>query len=62
MPPRAIAIDGKEVRGAKHADGQRVFLMAALDHGTGCVLGQELVGAKTNEIRTCRPCWTSWGS
>jgi predicted transposase YbfD/YdcC len=48
--PRAIAIDGKEVRGAKHADGQRVFLMAALDHGTGCVLGQELVGAKTNEI------------
>lgn len=48
--PKAIAIDGKEVRGAKHADGRRVFLMAALDHDTGCVLGQELVGAKTNEI------------
>lgn len=48
--PRAIAIDGKEVRGAKHADGQRVFLMGALDHDTGCVLGQELVGAKTNEV------------
>ncbi|TAM66248.1 MAG: ISAs1 family transposase [Microbacteriaceae bacterium] len=48
--PKAIAIDGKEVRGAKHADGERVFLMGALDHDTGCVLGQELVGAKTNEI------------
>lgn len=48
--PKAIAIDGKEVCGAKHADGERVFLMGALDHGTGCVLGQELVGAKTNEI------------
>lgn len=48
--PRAVAIDGKEVRGAKNADGERVFLMAALDHDTGCVIGQEFVGAKTNEI------------
>ncbi len=48
--PRAVAIDGKEARGAKNADGSRVFLMAALDHDTGCVIGQEHVGAKTNEI------------
>lgn len=34
-----IAIDGKEVRGAKNADGTRVFLMAALTHHTGCAIG-----------------------
>lgn len=46
----AIAIDGKEVRGAKHADHERVFLMAAFDHTTGTVIGQDGVDAKTNEI------------
>jgi len=46
----AIAIDGKEVRGAKNADGTRVFLMAAVTHDTGCVIGQEAIGEKTNEI------------
>lgn len=46
----AIAIDGKEVRGAKNADGSRVFLMAAVTHDTGCVIGQEAIGEKTNEI------------
>ena len=47
---RVIAVDGKEVHGAKHGHGQRVFLLAAFDHATGCVLAQELVGDKTNEI------------
>lgn len=47
---RIVAVDGKEVRGAKHADGARVFLMAAFDHGTGCVIEQEPIGDKTNEI------------
>lgn len=46
----AIAIDGKEVRGAKNADGSRVFLMAAITHDSGCVIGQEAIGEKTNEI------------
>lgn len=46
----AIAIDGKEVRGAKNADGSRVFLMAAITHESGCVIGQEAIGEKTNEI------------
>lgn len=46
----AIAIDGKEVRGAKNADGTRVFLMAAVTHESGCVIGQEAIGEKTNEI------------
>ncbi|MGN6197282.1 ISAs1 family transposase [Humibacter sp.] len=46
----AIAIDGKEVRGAKNGNGSRVFLMAALTHESGCVIGQEAIGEKTNEI------------
>jgi len=45
-----VAIDGKEVRGAKNGGGRRVFLMAALDHATGTVIGQESIGQKTNEI------------
>lgn len=50
VTPRAIAIDGEEVRGAKNGAGSRVFLMAALDHDTGTVIGQESIGEKTNEI------------
>lgn len=45
-----IAVDGKEVRGAKNGTGARVFLMAALDHTTGAVTGQESITEKTNEI------------
>ena len=47
---RVIAIDGKEARGAKNGGASRVFLMAAFDHATGTVVGQESIGAKTNEI------------
>lgn len=47
---RIIAIDGKEVRGAKNRGADRVHLMAALDHDTGTVIGQVDVGVKTNEI------------
>jgi predicted transposase YbfD/YdcC len=46
----AIAIDGKELRGAKNAGHPRVFLMAAITHHTGCVIGQEAINEKTNEI------------
>lgn len=45
-----VAVDGKEVRGAKNGGAGRVFLMAALDHATGTVIGQESIGQKTNEI------------
>ena len=45
-----VAVDGKEIRGAKNGGRRRVFLMAALDHATGCVIGQESIGEKTNEI------------
>lgn len=47
---QAVAVDGKEVRGAKHGGGTKTMLMAAHDHATGTVLAQESVGDKTNEI------------
>lgn len=50
-----IAIDGKEVRGAKNGGGKRVFLFAALDHATGAVIEQESIGEKTNEIPHFQP-------
>lgn len=48
--PEAIAVDGKEVRAAKPADGTKTVLMAEMDHHTGTVLAQESVLEKTNEI------------
>src|SRR6185437_12509024 len=47
---RAIAVDGKSLRGSGAADGPGRHLLAALDHGHGVVLGQADVEAKTNEI------------
>lgn len=52
---QVIAVDGKEVRGAKNGGGKRVFLFAALDHATGAVIGQESIGEKTNEIPHFQP-------
>lgn len=51
---RVIAIDGKSVRGARHADGTMPHLVAGLDHATGAVLGQVAVTAKSNEIPAAR--------
>jgi len=47
---RAIAVDGKTLRGSGAADGAGRHLLAALDHGHAVVLGQVDVEAKTNEI------------
>jgi hypothetical protein len=47
---RAVAVDGKTLRGSGTADGPGRHLLAALDHGHGVVLGQADVGAETNEI------------
>jgi hypothetical protein len=51
---RALAVDGKAVRGTRHArsDGQAVHLLAAADQRSGAVLAQASVDGKTNEI-TC---------
>jgi predicted transposase YbfD/YdcC len=47
---RAVAVDGKTLRGSGIADSPGRHLLAALDHGQGVVLGQVDVQAKTNEI------------
>jgi predicted transposase YbfD/YdcC len=43
------AIDGKALRGARTADGRRVFLAAAVAHVSGIVLGQRQVPDKRGE-------------
>ena len=50
-----VALDGKDVRGASRraGDGRRM-MVAAVEHGTGLVLGQVQVGDKTNEIPAVR--------
>jgi predicted transposase YbfD/YdcC len=47
---RAIAVDGKALRGSRAGDGRARMLMACLDHHTGVVLGQVDIDEKTNEI------------
>ena len=50
----AAAVDGKALRGARTAGGGRVFLVAAIDHATGAVLGQRQVGDKRGEGAAAR--------
>jgi predicted transposase YbfD/YdcC len=47
---RAIAIDGKALRGSRAGEGRARMLMACLDHATGVTLGQVEISEKTNEI------------
>jgi len=47
---RAVAVDGRTLRGSGTSDGPGRHLLAALDHQHGVVLGQADVEAKTNEI------------
>ncbi|MGL4174447.1 MAG: ISAs1 family transposase [Dermatophilaceae bacterium] len=51
---RVIAVDGKTVRGARTATATAPHLVAALDHATSVVLGQDKVDAKSNEIPAVR--------
>ena len=52
---RAIAVDGKCLRGAKRPDGSRVFVLSAVRHGDGVTLASREIGAKTNEIPEFAP-------
>jgi predicted transposase YbfD/YdcC len=54
---RAVAVDGKAVRGTRHAsgDGQARHLLAAADQRSGAVLTQAEVDGKTNEITRFAP-------
>jgi len=54
---RAVAVDGKAVRGTRHAgsDGQARHLLAAADPQATTVLAQAEVDGKTNEITAFAP-------
>ena len=48
-------MDGKDVRGAlKRVGKERRMMVAAVEYGSGLVLGQVQIGAKTNEIPAVR--------
>jgi hypothetical protein len=52
---KAVAVDGKTLRGAVDADRRRVHLLAALDQQQGTVLAQRRVDGKSNEITGFQP-------
>ena len=54
---RALAVDGKSVRGTRHAsgDGQAVHLLAVADQQASGVLAQAAVDGKSNEITAFAP-------
>jgi predicted transposase YbfD/YdcC len=57
-PPRAVALDGKTVRGARdHADpdSRAPHLVSAITHEEGIVLAQQQVDEKSNEITAVQP-------
>ena len=54
-PRRAVAVDGKTLRGSGHHPSPQVHLLAAVDHTTGAVLAQADVDATTNEITRFQP-------
>lgn len=45
---RAVAVDGKQLRGSRAGGGKAVWLLAAMDH-TGTVIAQRQIDAKSNE-------------
>ncbi|MGW4823225.1 ISAs1 family transposase [Streptomyces sp. NPDC004227] len=51
---RAIAVDGKTLRGSRHAAQAAVVLLAAMEHA-GSVLAQRQVADKSNEIPAFAP-------
>jgi predicted transposase YbfD/YdcC len=54
-PRRAVAVDGKTLRGSGHHKNAPVHLLAAMDHTSGAVLAQTDVEAATNEITRFQP-------
>jgi hypothetical protein len=47
---RAVAVDGKTLRGATRPEGRPVHLLAAMDHATGAVLAQRQVDGAPEEV------------
>jgi predicted transposase YbfD/YdcC len=52
---RAVAVDGKTLRGAKRDDGRQVHLLAAMDHATRAVLAQRPVDGAPGEVPGFQP-------
>jgi predicted transposase YbfD/YdcC len=52
---RAVAVDGKTLRGAKRDDGRQVHLLAAMDHATRAVLAQRQVDGAPGEVPGLAP-------
>jgi hypothetical protein len=52
---RAVAVDGKTLRGSGHHQAAQVHLLAAMDHTTCAILAQNDVEATTNESARFRP-------
>jgi predicted transposase YbfD/YdcC len=52
---RAVAVDGKTLRGSGHHPNPQIQLLAAMDHTTRAVLGQTDVDHTTNEIARFQP-------
>jgi hypothetical protein len=53
---RAVAVDGKTLRGARRPpDGRQVHLLAAMDHTTRTVLAQREVDGAPGEVPGVRP-------
>jgi len=51
----ALAMDGKTLRGSGDGDNSALHLLSAIVHGSGVVVAQVSVGAKTNEITRVEP-------
>ena len=52
---RAVAVDGKTLRGATGAQGRQVHLLAAMDHTTRTVLAQRQVDGAPGEVPAFAP-------
>ncbi len=52
---KAVAIDGKTLRGSRDGDESAVHLLSAVVHKEGIVVGQQRVESKTNEITRVKP-------
>jgi predicted transposase YbfD/YdcC len=53
---RAVAVDGKTLRGARRAaDGRQAHLLAAMDHATRVVLAQRRVDGAPGEVPAFQP-------
>jgi predicted transposase YbfD/YdcC len=52
---RAIAVDGKTLRGARTPDGRQVHLLAAMDHTTRAVLAQRQVDGAPGKVPAFQP-------